>query len=529
MTRIEAKYLTKVYKNGDYALKNCSFSVKNSEFLVILGGSGAGKSTLLKVLAGTEKLSGGELYFNGILSDNIPTSKRDVSMVFQEYVLYPHMTVFDNLATPLKLAGEDEKSIYDRVTEALRMFNLEVCADVKPKNLSGGEQQRVALAKTLLKKSKLVLFDEPMSNIDEKSRWDYCKALKSMKQLLPESTFIYVTHNTKEAMFLADRIAIMKDGVITQIAPKDFLLKNFANLDAMEIMGAVENKFELEFDGEDILFNGGKFEDELTDIDYSKVKKCKKIYGVQSALDENLVLLFDENGNSLAISSAELRIPAKLLGNNLELANQSLGLKDEYLSRLLYQKEDVEAVMYAEKFSKTMLSNAFSLIFEVEKNGGDYVVLSILGNSFILNKKTALKKGERIKLYYKIEDLDLFDNENRITSHYPLHREVDINVFDAKVGKFVILGKRIKLKKEIPSATKSVKITPRAFELSYKKGRCSLKIDGCLDEEFINGKKIAHVDIKGAPSYLSVVTNEELSCFTKQKVYLNIDPKLIEF
>ena len=529
MTRIEAKYLTKVYKNGDYALKNCSFSVKNSEFLVILGGSGAGKSTLLKVLAGTEKLSSGELYFNGILSDNIPTAKRDVSMVFQEYVLYPHMTVFDNLTTPLKLAGEDEKSIYDRVTGALRMFNLEVCADVKPKNLSGGEQQRVALAKTLLKKSKLVLFDEPMSNIDEKSRWDYCKALKSMKQLLPESTFIYVTHNVKEAMFLADRIAIMKDGVITQLAPKDFLLKNFANLDAMEIMDAVENKFELEFDGEDILFNGGKFERELTDIDYSKVKKCKKIQGVQSALDEDVVLLFDENGDSLAISSTELRIPARLLGGNLELGNQTLSLNDEYLSRLLYQKEDVEAVMYAEKFGKTTLSNAFSLIFEVTKNGGDYVVLSAFGKSFILNKKTALKKGERIKLYYKIEDLDLFDNESRITCHYPLHRSIKVKVFDAQAGKYEILGKRIKHKKAIPSGTKDVVINDRNFMLSYEKGRCSVRIDGCMDEEFINGKKLVHVAIKGEGSYLSFLVNEDLSCFTKKKVYLNINPNWIEF
>ena len=107
MTKIDAKYLTKVYKNGAYALKNCSLSVKNGEFLVVLGTSGAGKSTLLKVLAGTEALSCGELYFDGVLSDNIPISKRNVSMVFQEYVLYPHMTVFDNLATPLKIAGED--------------------------------------------------------------------------------------------------------------------------------------------------------------------------------------------------------------------------------------------------------------------------------------------------------------------------------------------------------------------------------------------------------------------------------------
>ena len=210
MTRIEAKYLTKVYKNGAYGLKNCSFTVLDGEFLVIVGASGSGKSTLLKVLAGILELSSGELYFDGILSENIPAGKRDVSMVFQEYVLYPHMTVFDNLATPLRQAGEDERSIYNRVMGTLRIFGLEITADVKPKNLSGGEQQRVALCKALLKRSRLVLLDEPMSNVDEKSRAEYCNTLKKMKRMLPDSTFIYVTHNTKEAMFLADRIAVMR-------------------------------------------------------------------------------------------------------------------------------------------------------------------------------------------------------------------------------------------------------------------------------------------------------------------------------
>ena len=155
MNRIEAKYLTKVYKNGAYGLKNCSLNIESGEFLVVVGASGSGKSTLLKVLAGTEGLSCGELYFDGILSENIPVAKRDVSMVFQEYVLYPHMTVFDNLATPLKLKGEDEKSIYDRIMQVAHDLNLENVVDVKPKFLSGGEQQRVALAKALLKQSKL--------------------------------------------------------------------------------------------------------------------------------------------------------------------------------------------------------------------------------------------------------------------------------------------------------------------------------------------------------------------------------------
>ena len=528
MTRIEAKYLTKAYKNGDYALKNCSLSVNAGEFLVVLGSSGAGKSTLLKVLAGTEKISSGELYFDGILSDNIPVSKRDVSMVFQEYVLYPHMTVFDNLATPLKVAGEDEKSIYDRVTDALRLFNLEIAADFKPKSLSGGEQQRVALAKVFLRKSRLVLLDEPMSNIDEKSRWEYCRALKILKEMLPQSSFVYVTHNAKEAMFLADRIAIMTDGAISQIASKDFLIKSFDSIEAMEIMDAVENKFDLEFDGEHLLFNGGIIEQEPVFIDYEKVKKAERIVGVKTVFDD-AIQVFDENGRSLSLSSMEFVLDGRLCENLLEFDDQRVELGEEYLNRLLYTPENVKVVLSANRFSKTMLTNSFSIVFKVVKNCGDHVVLQAHNKRFIMNKTTALKEGERIRLYYKIDDIVLFDSKNRLTCHYPLHRSVNVKVFDAQVGKFTLLGKRIKLNKAVSSYTKAVKITEKAFELSYEKGRCSLKIEGCLDEEFINGKKLINVDIKGAERYLSFIADDEIGCFTKQKVYLNIDPTNIEF
>lgn len=484
MAKIEAKYLTKVYKNGGYALKNCSFCVNQGEFLVIVGESGAGKSTLLKVLAGTEELSSGELYFDGILSENIPVSKRSVSMAFQEYVLYPHMTVFDNLATPLKLAKEDEKIIYDKVMDALRVFNLEHVADVSPKHLSGGEQQRVALSKALLKRSELVLLDEPVSNVDEKARMDYCRAILKMKQLLPKSTFIYVTHNIKEAFFLADRIAVMKDGVFLQIAPKEFLLEHPEHVYVMELVGLAD------------------------DVEIPE---------------------FDELGKSVGVLSSELRLSGTLNNGILSLAGQKIELGSEYLSRLLYTKDEIDVVFEVDKFSKTMLTNGISLVLEVVENQGNYVVLEISDRRFILNQKTSLKSGEKIRLYYKIEDLILYDRSERLTCHYPLHKNIKIDVFDAKNGKFEILGKRIKLKKEIPSGTNKVCITKNAFELSYEKGRCAVRVLDCLDEEFINGEKLLHVAIKGSTSYLSFMADGEISCFTKKKVYLNINPNMIKF
>ncbi len=484
MTKIDAKYLTKVYKDGEYALKNCSLCVNSGEFLVIVGASGAGKSTLLKVVAGTEELSSGELYFDGVLAENIPMSKRSVSMAFQEYVLYPHMTVFDNLATPLKIAGEDEKVIYDKIMETLRLFGLEHTADVKPKHLSGGEQQRVALAKALLRRSDLVLLDEPISNVDEKSRWDYCRAIKQMKQMLPKSTFIYVTHNTREALYLADRIAVMRDGVILQIAPKDFIFEYPEHSFVLELMGLAD------------------------DVEIPE---------------------FDEKGRRIGISSAYLKLCATLKDNVLTFADKEIKLNDEYLSRLLHTKEDIEVAFEVEKFSKTIISDGFSLVFEVTKNCGNYLVLKILNKSFILNKKTALKEGEKIRLYYKIEDLVLYDGDKRLTCHYPLHRKIKIRVHDAKSGKIELFGKRIKLNRTIPAYCEHVTISEDAFVLSYEKRKCSVRVAECLDEEFINGEKLSHVGIKGADSYLSFITDGEVTVWGKKKVWLNIIPQKLKF
>ena len=528
MTRIDGKYLTKVYKNGAYGLKNCSLCVNAGEFLVVVGASGSGKSTLLKVLAGTEQLSSGELYFDGIFADSIPSSKRSVSMVFQEYVLYPHMTVFDNLATPLKLEGEDEKSIYDRVMEVLRLFNLEIAADVKPKNLSGGEQQRVALAKALLKRSKIVLLDEPMSNVDEKSRWEYCHTLKKMKSMMSDSSFVYVTHNPKEALFLADRIAVMKDGDILQIASKDFLIRHFEHISSMELLGAVDKICRGSFNGESFVFDGEPLNYEIKNVDYSKLTSGQAVTLVQNGLDDECVHLFDNAGRSLSISSLVIGFDGRLVGSTLDFNEKSVELSDEYLSRLLRRPQNVKVLLAVNKFSKTLLTDCFSLIFEVIFNGGDHVVLRMGEKSFILGEKTNLQAGERIRLYYKIDDLLLYDAEDRLTCHYPIHRNIKIRVIDANCGKIELLGKRIKINKQIQKRTGYACITNSAFKLSYRKEGCAVRVLDCLDEEFINGRKMSHVAIKGHNGYISLMTDPDLTCFGKNKLWLNIIPNKIE-
>ena len=530
MMKIDAKYLTKVYKNSVYGLKNCTFSTNSGEFLVVLGASGSGKSTLLKVLAGTSELSSGELYFDGILSDNLTVQKRDVSMVFQEYLLYPHMTVFDNLATPLKQAREDEKAIYDRVMEALRVFGLEIVADVKPKCLSGGEQQRVALAKALLKRSRLVLLDEPMSNVDEKSRWDYCCALKNVKQMLPDSTCIYVTHNTKEAMLLADRIAVMRDGAILQIAPKDLLLKYPKHLEVMEILGDVGITLGATFDGEAFVFDDDDFSDvELPIIDTSGLLKGQRVTVVRSRSDDESYHVFDEYGRSISLPTEEFTLCGSLDEETLNFAEQNIALGEEYLSRLLCRPAEIGVGVSIDKLSKTALSNSIPLVFEVSENLGDHVILKIQDKSFVFYGKTGLKTGERIRLYYRIEDMIFYNTGERLTCHYPLHRRVRIRVLDARGGRIELLGKRIRLNKSISVNVKYARITDSAFELSYSRGKCSVPVAGCLDEEFINGKKLNHIAVKDADEYLSIISGEDICCFGKEHVWLNITPSHLIF
>ena len=185
--------------------------------------------------------------------------------------------------------------------------------------------------------------------------------------------------------------------------------------------------------------------------------------------------------------------------------------------------------MSAEKFSKIQVNDCFPLVFSVEKNGGNYILLKTHDKQFILSEKTNLKQGEKIRLYYRIKDLVLFDGNKRLTCHYSLHRKIKIRIHDADRGMFELLGKRIKLGKPIPKNAKYAKITQKAFELSYKKGKCNLRIKDCLDEEFINGKKLINVHVKGNDEYLSFMADESIGCFGKKKVWLNITPKEILF
>lgn len=216
MANVKLVDLSKSYDGKNKVVKNVNFEINDKEFVVLVGPSGCGKSTTLRMIAGLEEISEGEIYIDNKLVNDVPPKDRDIAMVFQNYALYPHMTVFENLAFGLKLRKFSKQEIKDRVDYAAQILEIENLLDRKPKQLSGGQRQRVAVGRAIVRKPKVFLFDEPLSNLDAKLRVQMRTELTRLHRRL-ETTVVYVTHDQTEAMTMGNRIVVMKDGIVQQI------------------------------------------------------------------------------------------------------------------------------------------------------------------------------------------------------------------------------------------------------------------------------------------------------------------------
>ena len=216
MATVELRNISKVYEGGVKAVDSANLTINDKEFVVLVGPSGCGKTTTLRMVAGLEEISSGELYIDGKLMNDVAPKDRDIAMVFQNYALYPHMTVYDNMAFGLKIRKYPKAEINSRVHEAAQILDIEELLDRKPKALSGGQRQRVAVGRAIVRKPKVFLFDEPLSNLDAKLRVQMRAELSALHHRL-QATMIYVTHDQVEAMTMGDRIVVLKDGIIQQI------------------------------------------------------------------------------------------------------------------------------------------------------------------------------------------------------------------------------------------------------------------------------------------------------------------------
>src|SRR5438874_259186 len=215
MARVALENVSKLYPGNVKAVDAVDLSIADQEFVVLVGPSGCGKSTTLRMIAGLEEISGGQIRIGDRIVNDLPPKNRDIAMVFQNYALYPHMTVYKNMAFALKLRGVPKAQIHQRVTEAAKILDIEHLLERKPKALSGGQRQRVAVGRAIVREPAAFLFDEPLSNLDVKLRVTTRAELKRLHQRL-RTTTISVTHDQEEAMTLGDRIVVMKDGKIQQ-------------------------------------------------------------------------------------------------------------------------------------------------------------------------------------------------------------------------------------------------------------------------------------------------------------------------
>ena len=250
MASLSLKNVCKVYPNGFVAVKDFNLEIADQEFIIFVGPSGCGKSTTLRMIAGLEEISSGELWIDDKLVNDVEPKDRDIAMVFQNYALYPHMTVYDNMGFALKLRKVAKADIDKAVHEAAKILDLEHLLDRKPKALSGGQRQRVAMGRAIVRKPKVFLMDEPLSNLDAKLRVQMRVEISKLHQKL-KCTIIYVTHDQTEAMTLGTRIVVLKDGIIQQVdtpqalynTPQNLFVAGFIGSPQMNLLDAkvVEN------------------------------------------------------------------------------------------------------------------------------------------------------------------------------------------------------------------------------------------------------------------------------------------------
>ncbi|MDD5005514.1 MAG: sn-glycerol-3-phosphate ABC transporter ATP-binding protein UgpC [Candidatus Omnitrophica bacterium] len=287
MAQVSLVDVSKIYAGNVRVVDKVNLSVENKEFLVLVGPSGCGKSTTLRMIAGLEEITEGRIYIGDRLVNDIPAKDRNIAMVFQSYALYPHMTVFENMAFGLKLKRYPKGEIEKRVKEAAAILSINHLLDRRPRELSGGERQRVAVGRAIVRKPLVFLFDEPLSNLDAKLRVQMRTEIHKLHQRLL-TTMIYVTHDQVEAMTMGDRIAVMRDGVVQQIADPITIYDKPVNKFVAGFIGSPPMNFMigkiLKQDG-GVYFNEGRFKvkvvDEMSKSLGSYIDK-EVIFGIRS-------------------------------------------------------------------------------------------------------------------------------------------------------------------------------------------------------------------------------------------------------
>ena len=306
---------------GVVAVQDFNIDIKDNEFIVLVGPSGCGKSTTLRMVAGLEDISGGELYIDGRLCNDVEPKDRDIAMVFQSYALYPHLTVYDNIAFPLKIAKVSKEEIDKKVRDAAETLDITQYLDRKPKNLSGGQRQRVAIGRAIVRNPKVLLMDEPLSNLDAKLRNQMRAEIIKLRQKI-DTTFIYVTHDQVEAMTLGDRIVVMKDGFVQQIGTPQEVFDHPANLFVSGFIGTPQMNY---FDAKLVIKNGSYFVD-VDDQEFELSKEKQDRLKAKGVKEQDITLGVRPDHMVLADKGIKAKVDvSELMGTSVHLHVTALG------------------------------------------------------------------------------------------------------------------------------------------------------------------------------------------------------------
>ncbi|MBO5071900.1 MAG: sn-glycerol-3-phosphate ABC transporter ATP-binding protein UgpC [Eubacterium sp.] len=367
MASLSLKNINKVYPNGFHAVRDFNLEIEDKEFIIFVGPSGCGKSTTLRMIAGLEEISSGELWIGDKLVNDVEPKDRDIAMVFQNYALYPHMSVYDNMAFGLKLRKTPKDQIDRLVHEAAKILDIEHLLDRKPKALSGGQRQRVVMGRAIVRNPKVFLMDEPLSNLDAKLRVQMRVEISKLHQRL-ETTIIYVTHDQTEALTLGTRIVVMKDGIVQQVSsPLDLYMRP-------------NNQFVAGFIGSP----------QMNFID-AKV--------VESGSD--VMLMFGANSVKLPENKAKILLDGGYQDKTITFGIRPEDIKDE------------------EMFINNSPDTAFEATVKVYEMLGAEVFLYFTVDTFDItvrvNPRTTARPGDTIKMAMDGTKIHLFDKETQET------------------------------------------------------------------------------------------------------------------
>lgn len=364
MASVSLKNITKQYPNGVIAVKDFNLEIADREFVIFVGPSGCGKSTTLRMIAGLEEITQGELYIDDKLVNDVEPKDRDIAMVFQNYALYPHMSVYDNMAFGLKLRKVPKDQIDKVVHEAAKILDIEHLLDRKPKALSGGQRQRVAMGRAIVRNPKVFLMDEPLSNLDAKLRVQMRIEISKLHQRL-QTTFIYVTHDQTEAMTLGTRIVVMKDGLIMQVDSPQNLYDRPQNLFVAGFMGSPQMNF----------------------ADAVVVKKGSDVF-------------VEFSGNSLKLPENKAK---KVIDGGYENKTVVIGIRPENIhDEELFINNYPEAVIEATVRVYELLGAEVFLYFAVDET------LDITAR---VNPRTTARPDDVLKIAFDMSKLHIFDIE----------------------------------------------------------------------------------------------------------------------